>query len=77
MVCPASIKVPPTLVNISEKWRDIFSNVGVKSVSGAIIAGRIRHDTKNYYILSQMVGKGKVRKLFHDIDISLMHINFI
>ncbi len=34
----------------------------------AIIAGRIRHDTKNYYILSQMVGKGKVRKLFPDIE---------
>lgn len=34
----------------------------------AIIAGRIRHDAKNYYILSQMVGKGKVRKLFPEID---------
>ena len=34
----------------------------------AIIAGRIRHDAKNYYILSQMVGKGKVRKLFSGID---------
>ena len=30
----------------------------------AIIAGRIRNDTKNYYILSQMVGIGEVRKLF-------------
>jgi len=34
----------------------------------AIIAGRIRHDTRNYYILSQMVGRGKVRKLFPDIE---------
>ena len=34
----------------------------------AIIAGRIRHDAKNYYILSQMVGNGKVRKLFSGID---------
>ena len=34
----------------------------------AIIAGRIRHDTRNFYTLSQMVGKGKVRKLFSDID---------
>ena len=33
----------------------------------AIIAGRIRHDANNYYILSQMVGKGKVRKLFPDV----------
>ena len=34
----------------------------------AIIAGRIRHDAKNYYILSQIVGKGKVRRLFPDIE---------
>jgi HTH-type transcriptional regulator/antitoxin HigA len=33
----------------------------------SIIAGRIRHDANNYYILSQMVGKGKVRKLFPDV----------
>lgn len=33
----------------------------------AIIAGRIRHDARNYFILSQMVGKGKVRKHFPDI----------
>lgn len=34
----------------------------------AIIAGRIRHDAKNYYILSQMIGRDKVRKLFTDIN---------
>ena len=34
----------------------------------AIIAGRIRHDTRNFRILSQMVGTGKVRKLFADIN---------
>ncbi|MGD0236486.1 MAG: ImmA/IrrE family metallo-endopeptidase [Syntrophorhabdales bacterium] len=34
----------------------------------AIIAGRIRHDTRNFYILSQMVGTGQVRKLFLDIN---------
>ena len=33
----------------------------------AIIAGRIRHDAKNFYVLSQMVGTGKVRKLWPDI----------
>lgn len=33
----------------------------------AIIAGRIRYDTKNFYVLSQMVGTGKVRKLWPDI----------
>ncbi|MBU1077421.1 MAG: hypothetical protein KKH98_09025 [Spirochaetes bacterium] len=30
----------------------------------AIIAGRIRHERKNYRILSQMVGKDEVRRLF-------------
>jgi HTH-type transcriptional regulator/antitoxin HigA len=34
----------------------------------AIIAGRIRHDARNFRILSQMVGTGKVRKLFADIN---------
>ncbi|MCK4820861.1 hypothetical protein KA005_34160, partial [bacterium] len=34
----------------------------------AIIAGRIRHDTRNFYILGQIVGRGKVRKLFPDIQ---------
>ncbi len=33
----------------------------------SIVAGRIRHDTKNYYILSNMVGTGKVRELFKDV----------
>jgi HTH-type transcriptional regulator/antitoxin HigA len=33
----------------------------------AIIAGRIRHDTKNFRILGQMVGTGKVRKFWPDI----------
>lgn len=34
----------------------------------AVIAGRIRHDAKNFYILSQMVGTGQVRKLFQDVS---------
>lgn len=34
----------------------------------AIIAGRIRHDANNYFILSKMVGKGQVRKLFPYIE---------
>lgn len=36
-------------------------------INPIIIAGRIRHDAKNYLLLSQMVGKGEVRKLFSDI----------
>ncbi len=38
------------------------------NIHPAIIAGRIRHDAKNFYILGQMIGKGKVRKLFNDIN---------
>ncbi len=34
----------------------------------AIIAGRIRHDTNNFYTLSHMVGKGQVRKLYQNIE---------
>ncbi len=34
----------------------------------AIIAGRIRHDTNNYYIQSHMIGRGQVRKLFQEIN---------
>lgn len=34
----------------------------------AIVAGRIRHDAKNYYILNQLIGRGKVRKFFPEIN---------
>jgi HTH-type transcriptional regulator/antitoxin HigA len=34
----------------------------------AIIAGRIRHDARNFYILSQIIGAGKVRKLFPNVN---------
>ena len=30
----------------------------------AIVAGRIRHETGNYRLLSQLVGTGKVRQQF-------------
>lgn len=33
-------------------------------VHPAIVAGRIRHETRNYRILTQLVGTGEVRKLF-------------
>lgn len=31
----------------------------------SIIAGRIRYETQNYLILNEMIGRGKVRKLFN------------
>jgi HTH-type transcriptional regulator/antitoxin HigA len=36
----------------------------------AIIAGKIRKEANNYMILTNMVGRGEVRKLFPDIDFS-------
>jgi len=36
----------------------------------AIVAGKIRRETDNYMILTDMVGRGEVRKLFPDIDFS-------
>jgi len=34
----------------------------------AIVAGRMRHEARNYKILNQLVGHGEVRKLFPEID---------
>jgi len=36
----------------------------------AIVAGKIRKESDNYMILTDMVGRGEVRKLFPDIDFS-------
>jgi len=36
-------------------------------VHPAIIAGRIRHDTNNYRILTRLVGVGQVRGLFEEV----------
>jgi HTH-type transcriptional regulator/antitoxin HigA len=36
----------------------------------AIVAGKIRKEADDYMILTNMVGRGKVRKLFPDIDFS-------
>ena len=35
-----------------------------RGIHPAIVAGRIRHDTRNYRILNQLVGHGCVRRLF-------------
>ena len=37
-----------------------FANI--LGVHPAIVAGRIRHETGNYRLLSQLVGTGKVRQ---------------
>jgi len=41
-----------------QHWRTI------SAFSPAIIAGRIRYEAKNYVILNELVGQGRVRKYF-------------
>ena len=36
-------------------------------INPAIVAGRIRHEGKNYVILNELVGQGKARKSFPDV----------
>jgi HTH-type transcriptional regulator/antitoxin HigA len=36
-------------------------------INPAIVAGRIRHEGKNYVILNELVGQGKARKNFPDV----------
>jgi HTH-type transcriptional regulator/antitoxin HigA len=38
------------------------------SVSDAIVAGRVRFERRNYRLLSQMIGAGRVRGLFPEVD---------
>jgi HTH-type transcriptional regulator / antitoxin HigA len=38
------------------------------AISPAIIAGRIRHESDNYLILQDIVGHGKVRRLFPEVN---------
>ncbi len=45
--------------------RDLASELNIHP---AIIAGRIRHEKRNYKILNQMVGHGEVRKLFEEVQ---------
>jgi HTH-type transcriptional regulator / antitoxin HigA len=42
-----------------------------RSVHPAIIAGRIRHEAKNYIILNSLIGHGEVRKHFSDVKFGL------
>jgi HTH-type transcriptional regulator/antitoxin HigA len=67
------ILIPRRIWKRSDAYRqrttDAIQDLALRlKIHPAIIAGKIRHDAKNYYILSQMVGKGKVRMLFPDID---------
>lgn len=41
-----------------------------QQIHPSIIAGRIRHEANNYYILADLIGNGQVRRLFSDISFS-------
>lgn len=52
-----------------QRTPDVIQELALQlKIHPAIIAGRIRHDTRNFYILGQIVGRGRVRKLFPDIQ---------
>ncbi len=69
----SEIFIPRTVWKRSDAYRqrtpDAVQELALQlKIHPAIIAGRIRHDARNFYILSQMIGTGKVRKLFPDIN---------
>jgi HTH-type transcriptional regulator/antitoxin HigA len=69
----SEIFIPRTVWKRSDAYRqrtpDAVHELALQfKIHPAIIAGRIRHDARNFYILSQMLGTGKVRKLFPDIN---------
>jgi HTH-type transcriptional regulator / antitoxin HigA len=55
----------PRFVQTKETIEVFASQIGI---SPAIVAGRIRRESKNYTILSDLVGRGEVRKLFSEIN---------
>jgi len=66
------IFIPRTIWKRSDAYRqrtpDAVHELALQlRIHPAIIAGRIRHDSRNFYILSQMLGRGRVRKLFPDV----------
>ena len=48
------VRTPEAVIEMAEKL----------NISPAIIAGLIRHESKNYTILNDLIGQGKVRKYF-------------
>jgi HTH-type transcriptional regulator/antitoxin HigA len=54
-------------IRSEDSIKDFAKELGVHP---AIVAGKIRREAKNYIILKDMVGQGKVRKLFPDVYFS-------
>ncbi|WP_319407473.1 ImmA/IrrE family metallo-endopeptidase [uncultured Desulfosarcina sp.] len=70
-ILASEIIIPRRIWKRSDAYRkrtpDAINELSLKlKIHPAIVAGRIRHDARNFYILSQMVGNGMVRKLFTD-----------
>ena len=57
----------PRYVQNENTVRDFAYKIGV---SPAIVAGKIRKETGNYTILTNIIGQGEVRKKFQNIDFS-------
>ena len=49
---------------ITLKYKDVITLSRASEIHPSIVAGRIRHENKNYRLLSGCVGQGKVRQLF-------------
>jgi len=65
--------IPTSMWKSSRAWqqktpsavRDFAKQLGIHP---AIVAGRIRRDSKNYTILSDMLGNGEVKRAFFDVE---------
>lgn len=68
-LCAAEALIPPSVWETSPV-RETPTRAGIISLAQelgihpAIIAGRIRHERKNYRLLSQLVGSGQVKRQF-------------
>jgi HTH-type transcriptional regulator/antitoxin HigA len=55
----------PRYVQSEQSIKDFAADLGIDS---SIVAGRIRYEAKNYRILNELVGQGKVRKWFPEVN---------
>lgn len=55
---------PASVLRSAEAVQDLADELRIHP---AIVAGRIRHEYKSYQMLTQLVGQGKVRRLFGEV----------
>jgi HTH-type transcriptional regulator/antitoxin HigA len=56
---------PAKLVPSPQAVQRLADRLGIHP---AVVAGRIRHERKNFRLLNQLVGHGKVRRLFPELS---------